>query len=182
VKQRLEERSMQFKKILKQIDQNGERYLLLPLYAMLVSTVFLEVLRRSLLSYTSIWAEDIARYAFIYVAWIGASAAIKERAHIRIDVLLNVVSQRVKSILYIFGDIVALILAVLAVYMSMEPVLTSIHFGSVTHGLRISQAWFLAAVPLGFAMMIFRLLQSILRDWNDLKAGRPLFEGNKLFD
>jgi TRAP-type C4-dicarboxylate transport system permease small subunit len=173
---------MQFKKILQQIDQNGERYLLLPLYAMIVSTVFMEVVRRSLLSYSSIWAEEIARYAFIYIAWIGASSAIKERAHIRIDVILNLLSQRMKSIVYIFGDIMTLILAVLAIWMSMESVLNSIHFGSVTHGLRISQAWFLAAVPLGFLMMTFRLLQSIRRDWSDLKAGRPVFEGNKLFD
>ena len=173
---------MQFKKILQQIDQNGERYLLLPLYAMIVSTVFMEVVRRSLLSYSSIWAEEIARYAFIYIAWIGASSAIKERAHIRIDVILHLLSQRMKSIVYIFGDIMTLILAVLAIWMSMESVLNSIHFGSVTHGLRISQAWFLAAVPLGFLMMTFRLLQSIRRDWSDLKAGRPVFEGNKLFD
>jgi TRAP-type C4-dicarboxylate transport system permease small subunit len=173
---------MQFKKILQQIDQNGERYLLLPLYAMIVSTVFMEVVRRSLLSYSSIWAEEIARYAFIYIAWIGASYAIKDRAHIRIDVILHLLSQRMKSIVYIFGDIMTLILAVLAIWMSMESVLNSIHFGSVTHGLRISQAWFLAAVPLGFLMMTFRLLQSIRRDWSDLKAGRPVFEGNKLFD
>jgi TRAP-type C4-dicarboxylate transport system permease small subunit len=64
----------------------------------------------------------------------------------------------------------------------MEPVINSIHFGSVTHGLRISQAWFLFAVPLGFAMMIFRLFQSMKRDISDLLAGRPVFEGSKLFD
>jgi TRAP-type C4-dicarboxylate transport system permease small subunit len=173
---------MEFKQVLKNIDQNGERYLLLPLYTMIVITVFIEVLRRSLLSYSSIWAEEIARYAFIYVAWIGASSAIKERAHIRIDVILPLFSQRMRGVLFFFGDIVTLVLAVLAIYWSMESVLTSIHFGSVTHGLRISQAWFLAAVPLGFAMMVIRLLQSMRRDWNDLKAGRPVFEGNKLFD
>jgi TRAP-type C4-dicarboxylate transport system permease small subunit len=83
---------------------------------------------------------------------------------------------------FIFGDIVTLSLAVLAIYWSMESVLTSIHFGSVTHGLRISQAFFLSAVPLGFAMMVVRLVQSIRRDWKDLNAGRPVFEGNKLFD
>ncbi len=173
---------MQFKKILQAIDKNGERYLLLPLYAMIVSTIFLEVVRRSVFAYSSIWAEEIARYAFIYVAYIGASAAIKERAHIRIDLIMHLLSSRMKAMVFIFGDIVTLILAVLAIYMSMESVLTSIHFGSVTHGLRISQAWFLAAVPLGFSMMVFRLLQSIKRDWSDFRADRPVFEGNKLFD
>lgn len=173
---------MQLKQILKAIDENGERYLLLPLYTLIVLTIFIEVLRRSLLSYSSIWAEEVARYAFIYLAWIGASSAIKERAHIRIDVLLPLFSKRLRSLVFMFGDFVTLVLAVLAVYWSMEPVLTSIHFGSVTHGLRISQAWFLAAVPLGFSMMILRLLQSMRRDWKDFSAGRSVFEGNKLFD
>ena len=173
---------MQLKQILKQIDQHGERYLLLPLYAMIVITVFMEVARRSVLSYSSLWAEEIARYGFIYVAWIGASAAIKERAHIRIDVLLHLFSQRMRGVVFLFGDIVTLVLAVLAIYWSMGTLLTSIHYGSVTQGLRISQAWFLAAVPLGFSMMVIRLLQAMRRDWKDLKAGRPVFEGNTLFD
>jgi len=173
---------MQLKKIIREIDKNGERYLLLPLYTMIVVTISIEVVRRSLLSYSSIWAEEVARYAFIYVAWIGASLAIKERAHIRIDLILSYLSNRNRIFVFIFGDIVTLILAVLAIYWSMESVLNSIHYGSVTHGLRISQAFFLAAVPLGFSMMVVRLIQSIQRDLKDLKAGRPVFEGNKLFD
>lgn len=173
---------MQMKEFIKKIDQNGERYLLLPLYTMIVVTISLEVVRRTLLSYSSIWAEEIARYAFIYVAWIGASSAIKERAHIRIDVLLPLFSSKVRGFLFLFGDIITLILAVLAIYWSMEPVINSIHYGSVTHGLRISQAWFLAAVPIAFSMMVIRLIQSMARDIRDIRAARPVFEGNKLFD
>ncbi|MBU2647025.1 TRAP transporter small permease [bacterium] len=173
---------MTAKTFLKHLDEKGERWLTLPLYTMVVLTVFLEVFRRFFLSYSSIWSEEIARYAFIYIAWIGASAAIRERAHIRIDVLLPLLPNKARTLLYIFGDIMTLILAVIALYWSMEPVLNSIHFGSVTHGLRISQAWFLAAVPLGFSMMVIRLIQSMKRDFSDLIAGRPVFEGNKLFD
>ena len=55
-------------------------------------------------------------------------------------------------------------------------------FGSVTDGLRVSKVWFLSAVPLGFALMIFRLIQSFIRDVNDLRSGRPVFEGDKMFD
>jgi TRAP-type C4-dicarboxylate transport system permease small subunit len=55
-------------------------------------------------------------------------------------------------------------------------------FGSVSHGLRISMVYFLSAVPIGFALIIFRLSQSLLRDINDLRAGRPVYEGDKLFD
>lgn len=168
--------------VLKNIDRNGERWLLLIFYSMIVATIAMEVVRRFGLSYSSIWGEEIARYAFIYLAWIGASSAIRERAHIRIDVILHYVPTRAKAAIYLFGDFATLTLALIALYWSLDPILTSLKFGSVTHGLRISNAWFLAAVPIGFAMMVFRLIQSILRDWNDLRAGRPVFEGEKLFD
>ncbi|MET4127277.1 TRAP transporter small permease [Roseovarius sp. MBR-6] len=169
-------------KLLKVLDRNAERWALLVFYVLLVVTMFIEVLRREVLSYSSIWGEEIVRYAFIYLAWIGAAAAVRERAHIRIDVILEYVGRRVKAALYIFGDLVMFVVAIVAFYWSLETVLVSAKFGSVTHGLRISQVWFLAAVPIGFGLMMLRLVQSFLRDLHDLRHGNPVYEGGKMFD
>jgi len=168
--------------ILRRIDRDAERWLLLTFYVMLVATMAVEVLRREVFSYSSIWGEEIVRYSFIYLAWIGAAAAVKERAHIRIDVLMHYLGPRPKALLYIFGDLVMFFVAVIALYWSFETVHVSAKFGSVTDGLRVSKVWFLMAVPLGFALMIWRLLQSLLRDIQSLKNGTPVFEGDKLFD
>ncbi|MEM7172911.1 MAG: TRAP transporter small permease [Pseudomonadota bacterium] len=164
------------------LDQNAERWMLLCFYGMIVATIVIEVVRRFVLSYSSIWGEEIARYAFIYLAWVGASVAVKDRAHIRIDVILNYLGTRGKALIYLFGDFCMLALAILALYTSIESLQISMKFGSVTHGLRISLAWFLAAVPLGFTLMTYRLCQSIWRDFNDLRRGKPVFEGAKMFD
>lgn len=168
--------------MLRSLNENAERWALLIFYTLLVATMAVEVVRREIFAYSSIWGEEIVRYAFIYLAWIGASAAVRERAHIRIDVIFNYVSPRVKALLYIFGDLVMMIVAVLALYWSFETVSVSWEFGSVTHGLRVSKVWFLMAVPIGFGLMIFRLVQSFLRDLADLRAGRPVYEGERLFD
>ncbi len=168
--------------MLRSLNQNAERWALLIFYTLLVATMAVEVVRREIFAYSSIWGEEIVRYAFIYLAWIGASAAVRERAHIRIDVIFNYVSPRVKALLYIFGDFVMMIIAVLALYWSFETVSVSWKFGSVSHGLRVSMVWFLMAVPIGFGLMIFRLVQSFLRDLADLRAGRPVYEGERLFD
>lgn len=167
---------------LQKIDKNAERWLLLVFYVMLVITMAIEVLRREAFAYSSIWGEEIVRYSFIYLAWIGAAAAAKERAHIRIDVLMHYLSPRAKALLYIFGDLVMFFVAVIALYWSYEAVHVSAKFGSVTDGLRVSKVWFLMAVPLGFALMIWRLIQSFRRDVTSLINGEPVFEGDKLFD
>jgi len=164
------------------LNRNAERLALLLFYSMLVVTMAVEVVRREIFAYSSIWGEEIVRYAFIYLAWIGAASAVRERAHIRIDVLFNYAGPKTKALLYIFGDLVMLVFAVIAVWWSLETVAVSWKFGSVSHGLRMSMVWFLAAVPIGFSLMAFRLVQSLVRDIADLRAGRPVHEGARLFD
>jgi C4-dicarboxylate transporter DctQ subunit len=169
-------------KFLRRIDRDAELWLLLVFYVMLVVTMAIEVLRREVFSYSSIWGEEIVRYSFIYLAWIGAAAAVKERAHIRIDVIMHYLPQRPKTLMYIFGDLVMFFVAIIALYWSMETVHVSAKFGSVTDGLRISKVWFLMAVPMGFALIVWRLLQSFIRDCRSLKNGTPVYQGDTLFD
>jgi C4-dicarboxylate transporter DctQ subunit len=167
---------------LSNLDRNLERWALLVFYSMLVITMAVEVVRREVFSYSSVWGEEIVRYSFIYLVWIGAAAAVRERAHIRIDVIFEFVSPRVKALLYLFGDLVMLVVAGFALYWSWESVAVSWKYGSVSHGLRLPLTWFLSAVPIGFALLLYRLLQSIRRDLSDLRHGRPVFEGEQLFD
>lgn len=169
-------------KLLKALNENAERWALLVFYVMLVATMAIEVLRREIFAYSSIWGEDIVRYAFIYLAWIGAAAAVKERGHIRIDVVLHYLGRRGKAAIYILGDLVMFGVALVAVSYSFETVLVSAKFGSVSQGLRVSMVWFLMAVPLGFSLMILRLIQSFLRDLRSLRDGTPVYEGDKLFE
>ena len=168
--------------LLRMLDRNGERWLLLIFYMTIVVVVTSEVARRFVLDYSSVWGGEIARFLFIYLAWIGASAAVRERAHIRIDALVKWLPPRGRSFLFLFGDLMTLLLAFIALYWSVSPILTSLRFGSVTEALGISRAWFLAAVPLGFGMMVIRLVQSLVMDARDLRTGREPFEGAKLFE
>ncbi|MEP3438051.1 MAG: TRAP transporter small permease [Hoeflea sp.] len=169
-------------KFLIALDRNAERWALLMFYVLLVVTMAVEVLRREIFAFSSIWGEELVRYAFIYLVWIGAAAAVRERAHIRIDVVMHYLGPRAKAALYIFGDLVMFVVAIIALYWSIETVLVSVKFGSVSAGLRVSMVWFLMAVPVGFALMLWRLTQSLARDLRSFRDGTPVYEGDKLFD
>lgn len=168
--------------MLRALDRNAERWALLVFYLLLVTTMLVEVIRRELLAYSSIWGEELVRYAFIYLVWIGASAAVKDRAHIRIDVIFHGLPYRGQTLLYLLGDLVMLGVSVAVVIWSWHSVGTSLKFGSVSHGLRVSMVYFLLAVPIGFAMVSARLVQSIWRDIGSLRRDEPPFTGEKLFD
>lgn len=168
--------------LFRRLDTDGERWLLLWLYSYIVMVIFVEVIRRFGLSYSSVWGEETARYAFVYLVWIGAAAAVRERAHIRIDVITHLAGPRGTAILYMFSDVLTGILALFALYWSMDPVLTSFKFHSVTDGLRVLRVWFLIAVPFGFSLTLLRVAQSLVRDLGNFRAGRPTFTGSRLFE
>lgn len=169
-------------KLIRRLDRDGERWLLLWLYGFIVAVIFIEVIRRFVLSYSSVWGEETARYAFVYLVWIGAAAAVRDRAHIRIDVITHLAGPRGTALLYMLADVLTGILAVLALYWSMDPVVTSFKFHSVTDGLRVLRVWFLIAVPIGFSLTILRVIQSLIRDIGDFRAGRPVYTGARLFE
>lgn len=164
------------------LDRHGERYLMLVFYCIIVFVIVTEVIRRFVLSYSSLWGEEVARYAFIYLGWVGASYAVKERAHIRFDVLLHAVPKRLHGYIYLFGEIATFVFACFALYWSLHTIATLVQFDARSYALRISKAWFEAAIPLGFSLMMVRLAQSVVRDIRDLRAGREAHGGKLLFD
>lgn len=167
---------------LKQLNDKAERWLMLWLYAFIVLIIVIEVIRRFIFDYSSLWGEEAARFAFIYLVWIGAAVGIKNRAHIRFDVILTLLPPRGAAFLVTLGDVAIIVFACFAFYLSIEPILVSLKFGSVAEGLQLTKAWFLVAVPFGFSLVLLRAFQALVRDGSDCWHGRSPMMGDKLFD
>ena len=69
--------------LLRKIDRNAERWLLLVFYVMLVITMAIEVLRREVFAYSSIWGEEIVRYSFIYLCLLYTSPSPRDKRQSR---------------------------------------------------------------------------------------------------
>jgi len=169
-------------RLLKNLDDNAERYVMLVCYVFCCFVIVQEVIRRFVFNYSSAWAEETARYAFIYLGWIGAAYAVKERAHIKFDILLNALPKRSHGYAYVFAELCTIAFACVALYYSMHTIRQLLQFEGTTPVLRINKAWFEAAVPIGFALVILRAVQSIKRDIADLRAGRPAYAGKAMFE
>ena len=149
---------------------------------MIVMTVGVEVIRRFVMSYSSTWGEEAARFSFVFLVWLGAASAVKERAHIRIDVIMSFLGRKGQICIYILGDLVMLIISVLALIYSFDVFRNALEFGTVTDGLRVLKAWFLLTVPIGFSLILFRLVQSLRRDILMFNTDEPVYHGERLFD
>ena len=168
--------------LIQRLDQDAERYVMLVCYAFCCVVIVQEVVRRFVLNYSSAWGEEAARYSFIYLGWIGAAYAVRERAHIRFDILLQRVGPRTKACLYMLAEIATVAFACIALYWSMHTIGQLLRFGGTTAVLRVNKVWFEAAVPIGFALVIFRSLQAMWGDWRALRDGTDVFVGKAMFE
>jgi len=166
---------------LRWLDQNVEIYLMLIFYLYIILVVGIEVFRRFALNQASLWGEETARMAFIYLTWIGVSWGVHKRTHIRIDFVHDLVSERLTGIFYIISDLSLLAFAYYAITLTLPVIRTSLEFGATTPALRVNRIYFLMAIPLGFVLVIIRSLQALYGDTTAVLEGQPVFKGGTLF-
>jgi len=167
---------------LQRLDRDAERWAMLVFYAFCCIVIVQEVVRRFVLSYSSAWGEEAARYAFIYLGWIGAAYAVRERAHIRFDFLLRAVRRRTRAWLYLVAELATIAFACVALYWSLHSIQMLLQFDASTPVLRVNKTWVEAAVPIGFALVVFRSLQAIWRDRDALFGHAEPYAGKAMFD
>ncbi|MFL2076310.1 TRAP transporter small permease [Marinilactibacillus psychrotolerans] len=76
------------------------------LTALMVGFVFLNVVLRVAFNSGLTWSEELARYLFVFMTYIGAISAMRSNAHIGVDMLLIRVGNKAKLILYIATQVI----------------------------------------------------------------------------
>lgn len=170
-----------YTRILLNITQNLERYLIYVFYVFLLFVVISEVFRRYALNMSSFWSGETARYSFLYITYLGISWAAYKRTHIRIDILMDRVSHRAEDYMYLFSNIIMLIFGAYAIWYTIPIIETSLEFNAQTQALGINRAFAQIAIPIGFSLMMIRIVQRTYYDIRDIRAGEPVFKGENVF-
>jgi TRAP-type C4-dicarboxylate transport system permease small subunit len=66
---------------------NLEKVLAL-LFGVIIITMFTQVVFRYLLNQSLYWSEEIVRYLFVWLVFLGGAAVIRDGSHIGIDILI----------------------------------------------------------------------------------------------
>jgi TRAP-type C4-dicarboxylate transport system permease small subunit len=147
------------KKILLLLDDKFEEFFLVSTLFFSVALIFTQVVMRYVFSSSIYWSEEMARYLFIWQAWIAASFATKHSKHINLDVVLNLCPPEVQKVLFWITHILWLSFALYMTWKSAG--LTNLIFlrKTISAAMQIRMGWVYLAVPFGSALMSFRLVQ-----------------------
>lgn len=156
------------------VDQQLERWLITFFYGYFCLIIVVEVVRRYVFGSSSNWGEMSARYAFVYLVYIAAAEVAKSNDHIRIDLVPRLLGPRGRLSLYVYFDLIYLILAGLVIYYSLEVMQLSIATDTLMTGFDLNMAFAQAALPIGWALLAYRVIQRFLRSVKSFQQHREV--------
>lgn len=104
----------------------------------MVLFVFLNVVLRIFFNSGLTWSEELSRYLFVFVTYIGAISAMRAGDHMTVDILISKVRPRFQMLLYVISQVLIAVLMCILVHGSVKMVLQNV--ASRTAALGISYA------------------------------------------
>ncbi len=114
------------------------------------------------------WAEEFARYSFIWLVFMGAALSTKHKKHIVIDTVLLVMPKRVQPLMLLLADLVSMALMLVLVYFGW---VLMTYATQPTATMKIPQYWVYLAVPLSAALVVLHSLSDLRRNALKLMRG-----------
>jgi len=147
------------------IVRRGEGFvnsLLVILMLVMFVSVCLQVFFRYVLESPLSWSEELARYAFVWISFLGAAMALGKRMHFGIDYLVNKFPVRFRAFLELLTNGAILVFVLVLVFKGFETSNTARYIHSAGLNLRMDIVF--DAIPVSGLVMAYYLVRQIIQD------------------
>lgn len=166
---------------LRYLDDNLEYILIVIFYTYFVCVIVVEVILRYAFNSSLLIAEETARHAFIWLAWIAASLAAKKRLHISIQVFEERLSRKAQFMASYFYNLLFVLLCAYGIRYVLPIIESQYQYETLSRAGQLPMFMIYLGVPLGYGLMVLRVIQNMVIDYMDYRAGRDLRKGLALF-
>ena len=130
--------------------------------------VVLQVICRYILGAALTWSEEFARYGLVWITFLGAGIAFKKRAHMGVQVIVELFSPGVRKIVQVFTIFTILSFLVVAAFKGID--LALFNMKQYSPAMAIPMGFVYLAVPFGSMVMIVHAAEHLLDVFRPLPA------------
>lgn len=141
--------------------------------------VFGQVILRYAFNYSITWSEELSRIMIAWFIFLGSSIAVKENAHVSMDVLDHVLFGKAKQIVNIIIDLINMAFCILVIVSGVQMLQSALALDITATSISIPMAIPYASVPVGVAFMLIRYLFKLKDDILGLADGDRQGGGKK---
>lgn len=153
-------------KIFRFFDKYIEEIFLVPLFSAMVLSIGAQVFMRKFLNSSLAWSEELARYCFIWLVFMGISYAAKHRKHIKVSILPEKIFRHVFPFI---STGVFLVFAIIVIIYGGKITDKLFISSQVTPALTIPMGLIYLAAPVGMILTVIRLIQNLYSDIQTLR-------------
>ncbi|WP_319515422.1 TRAP transporter small permease [uncultured Cohaesibacter sp.] len=141
------------------------------LLAVITFLVFIAAVMR-FFGHPLIWSVDLAQLLFIWLCFVGATRAMRERVHLGVDFLVRLFPFAARRL--IETALAVLFIAFLLVLAYEGYKLTMLNWQRVFGDSGLSYAWVTISVPAGSILLTISILSNTVLSWRSDKAAERL--------
>lgn len=130
------------------------------LTGLMVLFVFLNVVLRTFFNSGLTWSEELARYLFVYVTYIGAISAMRANGHLGVDTLISRVKPKAQMVMYLVSQAMIAVLMCILVHGAYKMVLQNTESRTAALGIPYSVLYF-AGIITGISIAILAVANII---------------------
>ncbi|WP_162805781.1 TRAP transporter small permease [Sporosarcina sp. PTS2304] len=146
----------------KWLDRNFEPILIAILFYVMTTIVTVQVILRFVFNSGFSWAEELARFLFVWLMYFSISYATRNNAHIRITFLVDKLNEKAVKVMAVIVDLLFILFAVV-IFISAWKICQSVaEFQDKAVTLNVSMNILYGAGFIGFGLMIIRLVQGLI--------------------
>ncbi|MCB1971845.1 MAG: TRAP transporter small permease [Geminicoccaceae bacterium] len=107
------------------------------------------------------WSEEAAKYLMVWLTFVGAPVALRDGAHVSIDVLPAALSGRARQVALFLINVVIILVCVMLIWQG--GLFAKLGARQVASSFQLSMFWVYLAVPLGGFLLLLVSLGHALR-------------------
>ena len=152
-----------------------EEYMLVYTLLLCVGIIFLQVIMRYIFNNSLSWSEELCKYLFVWMIWLGTSLSAREHGHIAIDLLKDKARGRGKYYMNIAVNVIWLMMCLFLLFNGITVVEGLILRNRTASALPWVKVWVVyLAIPVSQGVLSIRIMLDILRDVKHLiRRDRP---------
>lgn len=148
-------------KFINLLERGKTVFITILLFSLLI-VVFLQIFTRFVLLKPLMWTEEVARFCFIWLIFMGASINVRKRAHFALDLFSSKLSPRSRIYLSFLIQILVGIFAFSLLILGW--IFFKVGINRISPTIDISMAYIYAAIPLAGIFMLIYIIESIYKE------------------
>jgi TRAP-type C4-dicarboxylate transport system permease small subunit len=134
------------------------------LLVFMVLLVGLSVTLRYVFNTGFVWSSELVAYNYFWVIFLGSVIAIKENAHIGMNIFVNRLPLKTKIVVRCFGDLLVMFFLIVLIVHSCELISKTTMFSLV---MKIPMSWVYLVFPLSGILMFIEMVKVLIKHWKE---------------